>query len=94
MGMIEIPIERKEPVMRWIPCSERLPEEDTSVLVTVYFMGSKWNAYIKSNCYVDIASYIGGEWLSYMDEYKILRNRHKVVAWMPRPEPYREGSEE
>lgn len=34
MGMIEIPIERREPVMRWIPCSERLPELDDEVLVT------------------------------------------------------------
>ena len=32
MGMIEIPIKRREPVMRWIPCSERLPEEDGEYL--------------------------------------------------------------
>lgn len=34
MGMIEIPIKRREPVMRWTPCSERLPELDDEVLVT------------------------------------------------------------
>ena len=36
--MIEIPIKRREPVMRWIPCSERLPDANKQqVLITDTF---------------------------------------------------------
>lgn len=80
---------------QWIPCSERLPDEDTEVLVTVYFHGLAkkhppgWNKQIKPNYYVEAASQIDGEWSSYSDEYKIARDRHEVIAWMPKPSPYK-----
>lgn len=84
----------------WIPVTERLPEEDTEVLVTVYFMGLKqtspsgWNDHIRPNYYVDLASRIGDDWSSASDEYKVARDRHKVVAWMEKPKPWeREGHE-
>lgn len=84
----------------WIPCGERLPEEEKEVLVTVHFMGLKqthpngWNDHIKPSYYVDIASRIDEEWSSASDEYKIARNRHKTIAWMPLPEPYKGGDTE
>lgn len=80
---------------KWIPVSERLPEEDKEVMVSVHFLGldqkhpSGWNDHIKENYYVDVGIQIDGEWSSYSDEYKVARNRHIVVAWMPLPEPYR-----
>lgn len=80
---------------QWIPCSERLPDEDTEVLVTVYFHGLAkkhppgWNKQIKPTYYVEAASQIDGEWSSYSDEYKIARDRHEVIAWMPKPSPYK-----
>lgn len=85
---------------KWIPVNERLPEEDKPVLVTVHFMGLKqthptgWNDHIKPKYYVDIASRIGEEWCSASDEYRIARSRHKTIAWMPLPEPYKGGDEE
>ncbi len=33
--MIKIPIERREPIMKWIPCKEKLPEKAGKYLVSV-----------------------------------------------------------
>ena len=68
-----------EPQQRWIPCSERLPEESEEVLT--YSL----NGYIEIN---SIETYDGttvwenqhGDWTDF-DE---------VVAWMPLPEPYKD----
>ena len=80
---------------RWVAVSEQLPEEETEVLVTVYFHGVKdykggWNSHIEPKYYTEVASFYDDEWHSYTDEYKIARNRHEVIAWMPLPEPYKE----
>ena len=97
MGMIRIPIERKEPIMRWIPCSERLPEKHQMVLTTI--IGT------------DVIRMIPGE--TFEDALARVRNHVRVsvgyieddgwygadgfpqiiptVAWMPMPEPYREA---
>ena len=71
---------------QWTPVTEALPEEDTDVLVTVRCDGLKD---MKGRTYVEVASHIGGEWVSYSDEFKVLRHRHHVIAWMPLPKPWR-----
>lgn len=73
---------------KWIPCSERFPEEGKDVLAAVYFEGVKG---FKPCHYVDIASRIDNEWSSDSDEHKIARDKHHIIAWMPLPEPYVEG---
>lgn len=79
----------------WIPVSERMPDEDKNVLVSVHFLRLEikhktgWNDHIKESWYVDIASQIDGEWTSASDEYKVSKNRHIVTAWMPLPEPWK-----
>lgn len=86
-------VESNEP--HWIPVTERLPEEETDVLVTVHFLGLKqthsngWNEHIKESYYVEVASHINGEWSSASDEYKVAPKRHKVIAWCELPEPYK-----
>ena len=84
-----------QPEPHWIPVEQELPEEDTDVLVTVHFLGLKkthpngWNGHIKESYYVEVASHICGEWSSASDDYKIARDRHKVIAWCELPEPYK-----
>lgn len=88
-------IEDAPTVMEWIPCSERLSEKGKDVLVTRHYDGSADGN--KSCRYVEIAD-LGGcddevAWHSYSDEYKMHPRNHRVIAWMPLPEPYKEGEE-
>lgn len=76
-------------IPQWIPCSERMPEEDhwlggsgrqfsEKVMVTIvnHSDEDKW---------VDMTYTIDGEWACELPKYC------KIVAWMPSPECYREG---
>ena len=84
----------------WIPCSERLPEEETDVLVTRKFLGCKdgshgWNNHIPPTIYVEVAQYFNGEWTALSDEYKVARSRHtEPMAWMPLPDPWKGDTQE
>lgn len=61
----------------WIPCSERLPEEDTWCLATAYNESQKQR-------FVGEVYYSDGSWNDvYYDDII-------VSAWMPVPEPYKE----
>ena len=67
---------------RWIPVSERLPEIQDCYLVTTKWKGSySGDVYIETNM-------------------AVYRERPKewdckdVIAWMPLPEPYKEGKDE
>jgi hypothetical protein len=73
-----VAIEALEQEPRWIPTSERLPEEDGEYYATVYDTDENYK-------YMDIAELEDGIW-----QYK---DYVKVLAWMPLPEPYREVEE-
>lgn len=65
-----------QPEPQWIPCSERLPEVDESVLVT-----TEWND-------ISIAWRTGiNEWL--IHEGNTNATTDDITAWMPLPEPYK-----
>jgi len=82
-----------EPV--WIPCNERQPEEDGEYLVTL-----RWSDYPNSveTLYftndlssVDEVGYAGEKrpgWYEYDSDYGCYEIDN-VIAWMPRPEPYK-----
>lgn len=70
---------------RWIPCSEKLPEERTKVLATVLVPHRESIVisaeYLMSTFYCDN----GDCWMADDEE---------VVAWMPLPTPYNGGQDE
>ena len=76
-----------QPEQRWIPCSERMPEEDhwlggsgkqfsEQVLVTIA-------NYDNDDIWVYVANTIDGEWILDLPRYC------EVIAWMPLPEPWK-----
>lgn len=65
---------------KWIPCSERLPEEDGRFLV---FLPDRKGTFM-------CADFLSGKW--YPDDYECTSNH--VIAWMPLPEPYKRGDPE
>ena len=60
-------------VGKWIPCSERLPEENIEVLIQI------WYGTMTVGCLSD------NRWISEAWVYQI----HEVAAWMPLPEAYK-----
>ncbi len=64
----------------WIPCSERLPNSQTEVIVSC-----------RDDSADTIYRYTTSGWITTNGEYWIIDNEINpyVVAWMPLPEPYR-----
>lgn len=82
------------PACQWIQCDEEMPEElyetgngrqlSNHVLVTVY------NKY-DDDLFVDVGYTVDGNWLSATVTNPIPIELFDVLAWMPLPEPYKEG---
>ena len=64
---------------KWIPVSERLPEESLNSVIG-------WDTYRNRCCFVQ---YLGGRFVLGDDIDSV-----NVIAWMPLPEPYRESEEQ
>lgn len=84
---------------RWIPVTERSPDEDyctgmgvqysEGVLVTIVNHGND------DERNVDVACTVDGEWrLAYPTDSPCIPRWCDVIAWMPLPEPYREEEQE
>ena len=81
-----------QPEQRWIPVTERLPENDNEVLITV------WDA---EDDYVEVYKgfYQGHEWWTqWCHGCSKIKDEpcgeNIVIAWMTLPEPYRGGDSE
>ena len=70
---------------KWIPVSERLPEEDGEYFVSVRY---KYVKGYESVC-TEYGEWNDGSWI-YDPEY--CGEAEGIIAWMPLPEPYKEGS--
>lgn len=70
-----------EPEQRWIPCSEKLPEDDEVVLVSdgIDYAVAFWRS--DAEAWDDPLH-------GWLDSFEF-----DVKAWMPLPEPYREEGE-
>jgi len=70
---------------RWIPVSERLPEEIGFHIVT-----TKVELYnLKPHYETNIVWFDGEEFFT-----GYIGDGYSIIAWMPRPQPYKEESEE
>lgn len=76
---------------KWIPVSERLPEDEVDVLVWFeYYRYGNYNRLFQT---IGISYTYNGEWSGFVNGQSGWI-RLKVIAWMPLPEPYRESEEE
>lgn len=78
----------KANTQRWIPCSERLPEDESTIYWTTHEDGSiVMHGYTNKNGFIY-------NWE--VDDLEKRQRQGDVIAWMPLilPEPYKEGDQE
>lgn len=75
---IAIELIKRQPTIdiepQWIPCSEMLPKDDRSKVVTL------------ANGNTEVGYYSNGDWWCIGDSFRL--ENPTVIAWMPLPKPY------
>ena len=80
-----------KPEPQWIPCSERLPDDYTDVLVWFeYFRHGDYNCLYQTYGIGDYST----KYDSWMINHETGWHKLRVIAWMSLPEPYKEGQDE
>lgn len=90
-----IPTAIRDAQPRWIPCTERLPEEDNCTGSGVQYSDDVLITVINTmdeETVIDYGHTIDGEWYSETTDC-FIPHGWKPIAWMPLPEPYKEGQE-
>lgn len=79
-------VQTQPKVGEWIPCSERLPENNQNVLVWFeYFRYGDFNCLYQT---IGISYTWKGEWSGFVNNTSGWQ-KLRIIAWMPLPEPYR-----
>ena len=92
-------LEEVPSAQQWIPCEERLPEDDTDVLISYRYKEGEGDT---RNIKIDITSYgtmyFGGNAVRdyaknnikyWRPPFQYFNSNYEVIAWMPLPESYR-----
>lgn len=89
-GALDMAIEalQERKAGKWIPVTERLPEEKLAVLV---WCPQRSNIYCAYHDKRNVNKVVYSEWFIF-GAFNTLVNEN-VVAWMPLPEPYKEVDE-
>lgn len=74
----------------WIPCSERLPEDGDTYLVTIEYNGEVIG--VDAASYSPVEGYIDKHWDTFNDWKEDEDSCYHVSAWMPLPKPYKAES--
>ena len=74
-----------QPEQRWIPCSERLPEGNGTYLVTYIYKDDEEGT--------EEPYAISDIFMLWKGAFATEEPTDKALAWMPLPEPYKEGQE-
>ena len=71
----------------WVPCSERLPEDGDTYLVTIEYKGEVIG--VDAASYSPVEGYIDKHWDTFNDWKEDDDSCYHVTAWMPLPELYK-----
>ena len=83
MHDFELWLEEQPRVGEWIPCGERLPEAEGEYLCSLYYAIPPYNLFHPENdIYIHTIS---------IQKFDGTSFKSSVIAWMPLPEPYKEG---
>lgn len=83
MGWLDS-LEKQPIISQWIPVSERLPNDGEIVLVSVLTYGENKGAF------VDTLKMSNGKWYVFEPFCGWEEVTCDIIAWMPKPEPYKE----
>lgn len=76
---------------KWIPCTERLPKDGDTYLVTIEYKGEVIG--VDAASYSPVEGYIDKHWDTFNDWVEDDKMHYHVTAWMPLPQPYKAESE-